>query len=83
MLDTPEPVYTRKKCHGKKRRVRRFGAVVFTNKRGESKEIRPAEYLYIKNEPNTEYTKSHEDLVRKKKDDESFRSKDHPDSKKR
>ena len=52
-----EPVYTTIKVNSKDRRVRRFGECVFTNKRGESKVIRPAEYLYIKNEPNTHFSK--------------------------
>lgn len=47
------PTYTTLKSHKKKRRVRRFGAITFTNKRKEVKQIRPAEYMFIKNEPKT------------------------------
>ena len=39
--------YITSKYKGKDREMRRFGAVTFTDKHGHTKELRPAEYLYI------------------------------------
>ena len=61
------PTYTTVKVNGKQRRVRRFGAVTFTDKNGRQKIIREAEYLFIKNEPKTIYTRDIHDCVNIKK----------------
>lgn len=61
------PTYTTVKIKGKNRKVRRFGPVTFTNKHGQSKVIREAEYFFIKNEPKTIYTKDIHDCINMKK----------------
>lgn len=44
--EIPE-TYITVKYNGKDRLMRRFGAVISTDKFGKTREIRPAEYLYI------------------------------------
>lgn len=62
-----EPVYTKIKVNGKPRRVRRFGAVTFTDKNDKVKIIQEAGYYFIKDEPKTRYTESIDDLHPKDK----------------
>lgn len=53
--DDVPPTYTTIKVNGKKRKVRRFGAIISTDSSGKQRVIREAEYLFIKDEPNTRY----------------------------
>jgi len=45
--DDIQETYITAKYKGKERKMRRFGAVTFTNRFGVVKELSPAEYLYI------------------------------------